>query len=151
MAENKKDENGAAGALIFIILIAVAIYIIFRCSKLVFSYSRSLLLSIWTFLVLSSLVVISIRYYNMVDWLESQNEFDAASKILFLFWVSGVGSIILSTFAIYKKNKKEIDILIQEESDIEHEVSKGKGSSMKLLTGAGALYAGYSLGKKTEL
>ena len=87
----------------------------------------------------------------MVDWLESQNEFDAASKILFLFWVSGVGSIILSTFAIYKKNKKEIDILIQEESDIEHEVSKGKGSSMKLLTGAGALYAGYSLGKKTEL
>ena len=142
MAEDKKDEGGAAGALIFIILIAVAIYIIFRCSKLVYSYSRSLLLSIWTFLTLSFLTLFTIYIYN---------NHSEAVLLLALFWLVGTVPILLSTYYIYKIKKNTIDNLIKEEKKIEQQIGNEGNMATKLFTGAGALYAGYKLGHKTEL
>ena len=143
MSSNKKDDGGAAGIILFIIIFAAAVYAIFRCSKLVYSYSRSLLLSIWTFLTLSFLTLLSIYGYNNYD--------GPVVFFLVLFWLIGIVPIIFSTYTLYHIKKNEIDELIKEESKIEQEIGNVSNTATKLFTGAGALYAGYKLGHKTEL
>tara|TARA_B100000929_G_scaffold277745_1_gene253408 strand:- start:695 stop:1168 length:474 start_codon:yes stop_codon:yes gene_type:complete len=149
--KDKEAAAGGLGILVILFLIVLPIYISFRCSKIVYSYSRSALLAVWTFLVLLFLVVISIRFFNQVEFLESKYAYEATAQILAGFWVAGVGSIVFSTHTIYNKRKSEVDKLIKEESNIEQEISKGRSSSVRLLTGAGALYLGYKLGKKTGM
>jgi energy-coupling factor transporter transmembrane protein EcfT len=141
MSDNKKDEGGAAGILFFIILFAIAVYVIFRCSKLVYSYSRSLLLSIWTFLILSFLTFLTIAGYNH----------NTPVMFLALLWLVGTAPILFTTYSLYKIKKNEIDELIKEEQKIEQQIGNKSNTAAKLFTGAGALYAGYKLGHKTEL
>ena len=141
MANDKKDEGSAAGLLVFIILFAIAVYVIFRCSKLVYSYSRSLLLSIWTFLTLSFLTLLTIAGYNH----------STPVMFLVLLWLVGMAPILFSTYSLYKIKKNEIDELIKEEQKIEQQIGNKSNTAAKLFTGAGALYAGYKLGHKTEL
>ena len=74
---------------------------------------------------------------------------DLGNPLLIGFWVAGVVPIFFSTYFLYKNKKSEVDELVKKEASIEQQVSKGRSSSVKLFTGAGALYAGYKLGKKT--
>ena len=142
MATDKKNqEGGAAGMLIMILAVAVAVYAVFRCSKLVFTYSRSVLLAVWTFSVLIFLIVFTFMVY----------EFNDITSLLLGLWGAGVGSILFSTYSLYKIKKPEVDKLIKKETSIDQQVSKGRSSAVRLFTGAGALYAGYKIGHKTGL
>ncbi len=143
------------GIVVVIIVFAFLAYIVFNISKLVYSYSRSALLSVWTFLALAGLLFLSLvffDYYGSSGWLGNDG------WVLAGLWVAGVGSIFFSTYTLYKKKKSEVDKLIEEEAYVERAVtalnsknSKNSVNTEKLLIGAGALYAGYTLGKKKGL
>ena len=152
-SNDDKMRSGLQGLLMVlaIIVFAFLVYIVFNISKLVYSYSRSALLSVWTFLALAGLLFLSFvffDYYGSSGWLGNDD------WVLAGLWVAGVGSIFFSTYTLYKKKKSEVDKLIEEETYVERQISKNSKNSVnteKLLIGAGALYAGYTLGKKTGL
>ena len=157
--ETDKQGGGAMAfivAAIVIMIFAAIIFISFKCSKLVYSYSRSALLSVWTFLVLVFLFMTLLSLFTAAESLTSA-QIELATLVLVGFWVAGVGSIFFSTYTLYKKKKSEVDKLIEEETYVERQISKNSKNSKnsvnteKLLIGAGALYAGYTLGKKTGL
>ena len=158
--ETDKQGGGAMAfivAAIVIMIFAAIIFISFKCSKLVYSYSRSALLSVWTFLVLVFLFMTLLSLFTAAESLTSA-QIELATLVLVGFWVAGVGSIFFSTHTLYKKKKSEVDELIKEENYVERQtyiskrqISKNSANTAKLLTGAGALYAGYTLGKKTGL
>jgi hypothetical protein len=70
---------------------------------------------------------------------------------LALLWLVGTAPILFTTYSLYKIKKNEIDELIKEEQKIEQQIGNKSNTAAKLFTGAGALYAGYKLGHKTEL
>ena len=156
-SNDDKMTSGLQGLVMVLAIIVFAFlaYIVFNISKLVYSYSRSALLSVWTFLALAGLLFLSLvffDYYGSSGWLGNDG------WVLAGLWVAGVGSIFFSTHTLYKKKKSEVDELIKEENYVERQtyiskrqISKNSANTAKLLTGAGALYAGYTLGKKTGL
>ena len=137
MFENKNQEGGGGAIFLLLILIAIAIWISFKVAKLVYQYSRSKTLAIWTFLVTAGALV--------VTWLMLQGRIPEVAVVL--AYLCGFIPIVIATRQLYFLRKSEIDELINGEKEVEKNVSKGRGLATSMLVSAGCVYAGYKLGK----
>ena len=137
------DEKGAAGALIILfLLIAAAIWISFKAAKLVYQYSRSTLLAIWTFFV--------VIFLCLVTWFIIQDDFALNTPVVLLY-LCGILPIWFATSQLYKLKKARIDELIEQENSVEKSASSGRSSAQRILFSAGAAYVGYKAGKSIGL
>jgi len=138
---DRKNENGGAGALIILfLLVAAAIWISFRLAKLVYQYSRSSLLAVWTFLVAALLC--------LVTWFVVQGDLPLETPIIALY-ACGILPIWFATYQLYKLNKERIDELLEQENSVEKSASSGRNTAQRILFSAGAAYVGYKAGKAT--
>ena len=142
MTENKNKE-GAGVMLIFImLLVAAALWISFKLAKIVYRYSRDILLSIWSFLI--TLIVLITTFF------EFNEDFPSGFGIIVIFWCLSFLPILIATLKLYKINKIKIDQIIAEEDEVEKYASQSSGVAKKLLFSAGAAYVGYQIGKNTS-
>lgn len=140
---NRKDENGGGGALIILfLLIAAAIWISFKVAKLVYQYSRSILLAIWTFFVAIFLC--------LVTWFIIQDDLVLNTPVVLLY-LCGILPIWFATSQLYKLKKARIDELMEQENSVEKSASSGRSASQRILFSAGAAYVGYKAGKSMGL
>lgn len=138
---NSKDDNGGGGALIILILLfAAAIWISFKVAKLVYQYSRSTLLAIWTFFVAI--------FLGLVTWFIIQDDFVLNTRMV-LFYLCGILPICFATSQLYKLKKARIDELMEQENSVEKSASSGRSAGQRILFSAGAAYVGYKAGKST--
>lgn len=137
MSENKNQEGGGGAVLLLFILIAIAIWISFKVAKLVYQYSRSKILAVWTFLVTAGALA--------VTWLMMQGRMPEVAVVL--VYLCGFIPIAVATRKLYFLRKSEIDELVNDEKEVEKDAAKGRGLASSMLISAGCIYAGYKLGK----
>ena len=140
MTENKNKESGGA-IIIFLILLVAALWISFKLAKIVYRYSRDMLLSIWSFLI--TFVVLIMTFFEFTE------DFPSGFGIILIFWSLSFLPILIATLKLYKINKIKIDQIIAEEDEVEKYASQSSGVAKKLLFSAGAAYVGYQIGKNT--
>ena len=140
MTEHKNRES-AGGMLIFLLLLVAALWISFKLAKIVYRFSRDMLLAIWSFLI--TFIVFFVTFFEYTE------DFPSGFGILIIFWCLSFLPILIATLKLYKMNKIKIDQIIAEEDKVEKYVSQSGGIAKRLFFSAGAAYVGYHIGRNT--